>query len=275
MSKCRAALDFSAPESGRILGTGPDLRRPGPAAGDGPPVHEEFGGTFDITVGPLVRLVSFGADGDPGSARTVPDEFNMVRTGVCRPNAAAERSDGRPVLHRRVPGVELDLSGIAKGYAVDRISDMLTQRDLTEHLVEIGGEIRTRGVWTLGVHDPSAGLAIRVHRLLPVLDLAMATSGGYRDFRPAAGEGRFWTHILDPRSGWPVERRTGSVTVLADSCLEADAWATALYVLGPDEGFGLAAQQGTAALFLTVGADGAVEGIATVAFTAATRAPGY
>ena len=88
------------------------------------------------------------------------------------------------------------------------------------------------------------------------------------------GEDRYWTHILDPRSGRPVERRAGSVTVLADSCLEADAWATALYVLGPAEGLELAEQRGIAALFLTAGPDGAVEEIATAPFAAATRARG-
>ena len=98
----------------------------------------------------------------------------------------------------------------------------------------------------------------------------MATSGGYRDFRGAAGEeeGRFWTHILDPRTGRPVERRAGSVTVLADSCLEADAWATALYVLGPDEGLELAEQRGIPALFLTASPDGTVAAVASGAFTA-------
>ena len=100
----------------------------------------------------------------------------------------------------------------------------------------------------------------------------MATSGGYRDFRAADdGDDRYWTHILDPRTGRPVERRTGSVTVLADSCLEADAWATALYVLGPTEGLELAEARGFAALFLTVNSDGTVEEAATTAFAAAIR----
>ena len=235
-------------------------------------VHEESGGAFDITVGPLLRLFGFGPDGDPEPAAPAPEEFDATLARVGSRLLSVERSDGRPALHRRVPGVELDLSGIAKGYAVDRISDVLTQRGFTEHLVEIGGEIRTRGRWTLGVQDPSTGLATRVHRSLPVRDLAMATSGGYRDFRPAAdaGDDRYWTHILDPRRGRPVERRAGSVTVLAPSCLEADAWATALYVLGPNEGVELAEATGLAALFLTANAEQTVNEHATAAFLAAT-----
>ena len=98
----------------------------------------------------------------------------------------------------------------------------------------------------------------------------MATSGGYRDFRAVSGDGedRFWTHILDPRRGRPIERRAGSVTVLAESCLEADSWATALYVLGPEEGLELAEEKGIAALFLTATPEGVAEA-ASAAFAAA------
>ncbi len=238
--------------------------------------HEESGGAFDITVGPLLRLFGFGPDGDPESAAPDPEEVDSIRTRVGSHLLSLERRDAQATLQRQVPGVELDLSGIAKGYAADRVSAALTELGFAEHLVEIGGEIRARGEWTVGVQDPSGGIATTVHRAFPVRDLGMATSGGYRDFRPAGGdeEGRFWTHILDPRLGRPVERRAGSVTVLADSCLEADAWATALYVLGPAEGLELAEQRGIAAFFLTVGPDGAVEEIATAPFAAATRARG-
>ena len=239
-------------------------------------VHEESGGAFDVTVGPLLRLFGFGPDGDPASAAPDPEEVDSARTRVGSRLLSLERLDGQAVLQRQVRHIELDLSGIAKGYAVDRLSTILTELGLTEHLVEVGGEIQARGAWTVGVQDPSGEMATTVHRAFPVRDLGMATSGGYRDFRPAAGdeEGRFWTHILDPRLGRPVERRAGSVTVLAASCLEADVWATALYVLGPEEGFDLAERRGIAALFLTVGADGAVKDFATAPFTAATRAPG-
>ncbi len=238
--------------------------------------HEESGGAFDITVGPLLRLFGFGPDGDPESAAPDPEEVDSIRTRVGSHLLSLERRDAQATLQRQVPGVELDLSGIAKGYAADRVSAALTERGFAEHLVEIGGEIQARGEWTVGVQDPSGGIATTVHRAFPVRDLGMATSGGYRDFRPAGGdeEGRFWTHILDPRLGRPVERRAGSVTVLADSCLEADAWATALYALGPAEGLELAEQRGIAALFLTAGPDGAVEEIATAPFAAATRARG-
>ena len=236
-------------------------------------VHEESGGAFDITVGPLLRLFGFGPGGDPGSAAPDPADVQAARVRTGSHLLSLERSNGPATVQRQIPDVDLDLSGIAKGYAVDRVAAVLTERGLTEHLVEVGGEIRATSAWTVGVQDPTGGLVTRVHRSFPIHDLGMATSGGYRDFRSAAGgaEGRFWTHILDPRLGRPVERRTGSVTVLAESCLEADAWATALYVLGPDEGLALAEARGLAALFLTANADGTVEETATPAFIAATR----
>ena len=236
-------------------------------------VHEESGGAFDITVGPLLRLFGFGPGGDPDQPAPGAAELEAARAEFGSGLLSVERKpDGQAVLHRQIPDAEIDLSGIAKGYAVDRVSAALTELGLTEHLVEVGGEIQAAGEWTVGVQDPSGGLPTRVHRSFPLRDLGMATSGGYRDFRAANGEeDRYWTHILDPRTGRPVERRSGSVTVLADSCLEADAWATALYVLGPDAGRELAEARGLAAFFLTVNPDGTVAEAASSAFAAETR----
>ena len=236
-------------------------------------VHEESGGAFDVTVGPLLHLYGFGPNGDPGSAAPDPEAVEAARAQVGSRLLSVERPDGQAALRRQVPGVEVDLSGIAKGYAVDRVSTVLSELGFAEHLVEVGGEIQAAGEWTVGIQDPTGGLSTTVHRSFPVRDLGMATSGGYRDFRTAAGEeeGRFWTHILDPRLGRPVERRAGSVTVLAESCLDADAWATALFVLGSDEGLKLAEERGLAALFLTATLEGAIEEAASVAFLASTR----
>ncbi len=237
-------------------------------------VHEESAGAFDITVGPLLRLFGFGPGGDRDLAAPDPGAVAAARARVGSGLLSLERSGGRALLEREVPGVEMDLSGIAKGYAVDRLAAVLADLGLAEHLVEVGGEIRATGDWTAGIQNPAVGLATQVHRAFPIRDLGMATSGGYRDFRTAAdgadGDDRYWTHILDPRAGRPVERRTGSVTVLAESCLDADAWATALYVLGPAEGLALAEAKDIAALFLTADPAGRIQEQATSAFRTAT-----
>lgn len=260
-------------------------------------VHRDSGGAFDLTVAPFLRLFGFGPGGDPSAAAPAPAAVEAARARVGSDRLRLERGpDGEPMLGSAAPGIELDLSGIAKGYAVDRVSEALSASGWSKHLVEVGGEIRASGAWTVGVETPLpgplTGLATRVHRSFPVADLAVATSGGYRDFREApdgvprdglldhsgAGPGggparRYWTHLFDPRLGRPVERRAGSVTVLAPSCLRADAWATALFVLGPEAGFALAERRGLPALFLTAGDDGAVADRATTAFAAATRPP--
>ena len=250
-------------------------------------VHRGSGGAFDLTVAPLLRLFGFGPGGDPSASAPGAAAVEAARGRVGSDRLRLSRGTaGEALLHRGAAGIELDLSGIAKGYAVDRVSAALTAAGFGEHLVEVGGEIRASGVWTVGIEtplpDPLAGVVTRVHRSFPVADAAVATSGGYRDFREAAegipndpsdpdGGRRFWTHLFDPRLGRPVERRAGSVTVLAPSCLFADAWATALFVLGPDAGFALAEERGLAALFLTAGDDGSVADRATPTFVRATR----
>ena len=242
-------------------------------------MHRESDGAFDITVAPLLRAFGFGPGGDPAAPPPDPGALAELRARVGSGLLELEPNpEGGALLRRSRSGVELDLSAIAKGYAVDRVSRSLSSLGVSEHLVEIGGEIRTRGRFRIGVETPvpglwPAGAGAAVHRVIGLLDRALATSGGYRDFR-AVPEGRegAWTHILDPREGRPVERPAGSVSVIAGSCLEADAWATALFVLGPEAGLELAEARGLAALFLTVNREGAVTETATPAFREAIRA---
>lgn len=237
-------------------------------------IHRASGGAFDITVGPLLPLFGFGPGADPDAPP--PDERSLeAARSLVGPGAVEviRREGDPPTLRKSHPGVALDLSAIAKGHAVDRVAEELRAAGHDEHLVEIGGEILVAGEWTVGVEVPLPGPGRRVARSFRVADRAVATSGGYRDFREAPtapdAEPRFLTHILDPRVGRPVERPQGSVTVLADTCLEADAWATALFVLGPDDGLALADRLGLAALFLLVEADsGPLRERASRAFTA-------
>ena len=162
-----------------------------------------------------------------------------------------------PAVRRLRPGVQLDFSGVAKGYAVDEVWDLLSEADLSDYLVEIGGEVRTRGTradgraWSIGIESPDR---TGVTEAVPLRDAAIATSGDYRNY--FEHEGERYSHVLDPRVGWPVSHGLASVTVIASSAATADALATALLVLGPDTGLQLAVDQGMAVRLVVSTAEG-------------------
>jgi thiamine biosynthesis lipoprotein len=227
---------------------------------------EASGGAVDPTVGPLVALWGFGAqagtrpDHPPPSAAALDDARS--RTGWRR--IEVDFAD----KHLTQPGgLQLDLSGIAKGFAVDHVADALVATSLKDFLMEIGGELRGVGrrpdgqPWRVRLDTP-------LDTLPPVTltDLAIATSG---DRWHAHGhDGRRWSHTIDPRSGEPSAHRLVSVTVLHPFCMHADALATALTVLGPIEGAAFAARHEVAALFVCREGDGGHRAIATPAWTA-------
>jgi thiamine biosynthesis lipoprotein len=197
-------------------------------------IARETNGAFDPTVGPLVALWGFG----PVAALEEPteQELERQRARVGWPLLTWDRK-GR--LVRRVPGVELDLSAIAKGYAVDAIVHELVRDRPLGLLVEVGGEVRAVGTtllgepWRVGVQDPTAREA-DLEAVLALTGAALATSGDYRNLRVVAGKRR--SHVIDPRTGRPLDNRVASASVVAPTCMEADAAATALMVLGPDRG---------------------------------------
>jgi thiamine biosynthesis lipoprotein len=148
---------------------------------------------------------------------------------------------------------QIDLSALAKGFAVDRIMQLLESHGLKHCMAEIGGEIRVRGTkaegaaWTVGIEKPTDTARV-VQRVVRMRDAALATSGDYRNFIEL--DGRRYSHMIDPRTGYPVDHRLASVSVIADDCLSADAWATALMVLGPEHGYELAQQRGLPVLLI-------------------------
>lgn len=230
-------------------------------------------GAFDVTVGPLVEAWGFGAravSDDPG-----PDVLDRLRevTGFRR----LEIDQGAGTLRKQVPGLELDLSAIAKGYAVDRAAAALGTLSEDRFMVEVGGEVVARGLapgnrrWRLGIEVPDPSLRA-VHTVVELENAALATSGDYRNFR-VDERGRRLSHTIDPRRGRPVEHTLASVSVVASTCLEADAWATALNVLGPIEGLATAEREGVAALFLEHGESGAWIETSTPAFDDYRAAP--
>jgi len=226
-------------------------------------IAEMTGGAFDPTIGPLVDLWGFG----PGGAR--PD---LPRSGEIA--AAMADVDYRKVtlsgetIAKAGAGTRLDLSGIAKGYGVDVVAAVLDAEGVENYLVEVGGEVRTRGApgqdraWRLGIEEPTA-TSRDVYKVVDLTNQALATSGNYRIFFEA--DGRRYTHIVDPRSGHPVTHALASVTVLAPTTIEADALSTAMLVLGPEDAMTFAEAHDVAA-FLIARRNGALVATASPAF---------
>ncbi|ADE15633.1 ApbE family lipoprotein [Nitrosococcus halophilus Nc 4] len=207
-------------------------------------------GAFDVTVGPLVNLWGFG-----------PSPYVDDLPPRQQVEAARERVDFKQLQIRRLPpairkaqgDIYVDLSGIAKGYGVDRIAELLEAQGIENYLVDIGGEERIQGYgpqggpWRIAIERPVAGKR-SVQRILELDSSAVATSGDYRNYFER--EGKRYSHTLDPRTGWPITHKLVSVTVLSATAMRADALATALMVLGPEQGFRLAEREQIAALFL-------------------------
>jgi thiamine biosynthesis lipoprotein len=218
-------------------------------------VFTESDGAFDITVGPLVDLWGFGP-AEQSDQLPEPTEIEaLVKTTGSR--HLHVRLDP-PALKKDHEALRIDLSGIAKGYAVDAIADTLDELGLSSYLVDIGGEMRARGhkrdgsPWKIAIESPTAGQR-GIQTTLPLRDGAIATSGDYRNYFER--DGRRYSHEIDPRTGHPIGHQLVSVSVLDGSCMRADAWATALIILGPKQGKTLAEKAGLPSLLIVKDGD--------------------
>jgi thiamine biosynthesis lipoprotein len=213
-------------------------------------------GMFDITVGPLVELWGFGPE---KHAAQPPDAGEIEKTLERVGYKKLEVRVDPPALRKAVPGLHLDLSAIAKGYAVDQIAELLEQSGFERYLVEIGGELRANGSksgerpWRVAIERPDPN-GRSVQSVIELHDQAMATSGDYRNFFEY--EGRRYSHTIDPTTGQSVRQQLASVTVLADECMIADGLATALLAMGEQAGMELAESHEIAALFIVRTEDG-------------------
>ena len=196
-------------------------------------VHEATGGAFDPTVGPLVNAWGFGPKDrvenlkhesvDSLLAFVGFDKISFDRDYAVKPN-----------------GTYLDFSAIAKGYAIDLLAEFLESKAITNYMVEIGGEVRTRGlnekgnVWAIGIEDPLVEAdQQRISTIVLLEDRAVATSGNYRNYYEK--DGVLYAHIIDPRTGYTAQRKILSASVFAPECMLADAYATGFMVLGVEE----------------------------------------
>ncbi len=207
-------------------------------------------GAYDVTVAPLVDLWGFGPAGRVGMPPS-EDRISDALENVGQDYLRVDEEGGHRLLKTRP--VSLDFSSIAKGYAVDLVARWLDAQGLDRYLVEVGGEMRLSGMsgrgdlWRVAIERPESALRT-AEQAISLTDVAIATSGDYRNYFEVDGQ-RF-SHSIDPRRGYPVAHDLVSVTVLDNSAMRADAWATALVVLGHERAMAVATEQGLVAYFI-------------------------
>ncbi|MBV6271913.1 FAD:protein FMN transferase [Alcaligenaceae bacterium CGII-47] len=218
-------------------------------------ISRQSQGAFDIGVGDLVEAWGFG----PGSGQVDEQRIGTLKAQPHRP--AIEVLDIDPALHRirKRAAITLDLSGIAKGYGVDQLGQCLDTLGIMNYLVGIDGEMRARGTkpngqpWAIAIERPVRNLR-EVMGVMELGDAAIATSGDYRHW--AEHQGESYAHTMNGALRAPLRNRLAAVSVVASSCMLADAWATALLVLGETAGITLAQERGMDALFVLHEGDG-------------------
>ncbi|MEA2119133.1 FAD:protein FMN transferase [Halovibrio sp. HP20-50] len=214
-------------------------------------VAEASHGAFDITVGDLVNLWSFG----PGARPEEVPADDILTEKLAQVGFDAVEVDSQKMQARRIRDVFVDLSGVAKGHGTDRVAAYLDQQGMEHYLVNIGGELIARGLrdeqaqipWQVGIEVPEDGQQ-RAQHILPLANMSVATSGDYRNYFEVEGE-RF-SHTIDPRTGRPVTHQVASVSVFHPSNAWADAWATALLVVGEEDAMQMAIENHLKVLLL-------------------------
>jgi thiamine biosynthesis lipoprotein len=215
-------------------------------------------GTFDITVGPLVNLWGFGPEKRESKIPTDKEIFDRKSvTGYQK--LSVRRSP--PAVKKEIPGIYCDLSGIAKGFGVDMVAQYLKSVGISRFLVDIGGEICTSGkshtnqAWKIGISTADDNFDIQ--KVIPLYNKCIATSGDYRNYFEQ--DGIRYSHTIDPLTGKPITHKLASVTVVHDSCIIADGLATAIDVMGPEQGLTFANQKELAVFMIVREQDGFAE----------------
>lgn len=203
-------------------------------------VYQLSNGAFDPTVGPLVNLWGFGPDNTHDKI-PLGEAINHKRKLVGYNHLSIHSSEATAV---RKTDIQLDMSAVAKGYAVDAVAELLASKGLTNYLVEVGGELRASGYkvngepWLIAIERPLIKGGIQ--QAISLVDVSIATSGDYRNYFEK--EGKRYSHTIDPRTGYPIKHTLASVTVVDTSTAKADALATAMMVMGEEDALSLAEQ---------------------------------
>lgn len=225
-------------------------------------------GSLDVTVGPLVNLWGFGPDKRP---EMIPTQAQL--TDIAYFVGIDKFTLEAGVVTKLHAKVYIDLSPIAKGYGVDVVSDILEQHHIQNYLVEIGGEMRVAGKkpqnvdWRIAIEKPIAG-ARAVQKEMSIGNNAVATSGDYRNYFEQ--DGVRYSHLIEPKTGYPIQHNLVSVTVIHPSSMIADGWATALNVMGTEKAK-LIAQRNDLAVFMVFKLDGEFVEYASPAFEKITK----
>ena len=215
-------------------------------------------GAFDITVAPIVELWGFGKT--TIERKPTDQEIKDVSASIGHHHLSFRQDP--PALRKNIAELRVDLSAIAKGYAVDELAKILHLAQMKNYLLEVGGELRASGknhnfeIWKIGVEKPVPGWR-EVMRAVQLDGSGIATSGDYRNF--VEFNDKRYSHEIDPRALHPILYQGGSVTVIAKSTMQADAWATGLFIIGKEKGMQIAKQQGLAVYYIEQTADGFVQ----------------
>lgn len=222
-------------------------------------ISRETKGAFDITVAPLVNAWGFGFKKD-----ITPDSATIDSLREFVGYSTVSLTDGKIV--KQHPSTMLDCSAIAKGYGCDAVAEMFDAHNIKNYMIEIGGEVVTKGknskggIWSIGISKPTDNRSTgnnELHEIVSISGKSLATSGNYRNFR-YEGEKKV-AHTIDPRTGYPVEHSLLSATVIADDCTTADAYATAFMVMGVEEALSFCKEHNISSYFIYSDENGRME----------------
>ncbi|MEG5692366.1 FAD:protein FMN transferase ApbE [Enterobacter quasihormaechei] len=215
-------------------------------------------GAMDVTVGPLVNLWGFGPDKQPVAT---PDQDAIddarARTGLQHLSVIGQY--GQQYLQKDIPDLFVDLSTVGEGYAADHLAALMAQEGIPRYLVSVGGALVSRGMnasgrpWRVAIQKPT-DQQNAVQAIVDINGHGISTSGSYRNYYEL--DGKRISHVIDPQTGRPITHNLVSVTVIAPTALEADAWDTGLMVLGTEKAKEVVRQEGLAVYMITKEADG-------------------